>query len=69
MRVSRLKMERVARGWRQKDVEKNSAGAILQERYSQIERGWPCKPDEQIVLAHIFGVDVVELFPEQQIEK
>jgi transcriptional regulator with XRE-family HTH domain len=56
-----LKVERVKRDWKQKDIE--ALTGIPQWRYSLLERGLPPRPEEALALAAALKMDLETLFP------
>lgn len=60
--VTKLRIERIKRGWKQWDVTRRTFGFVNQCRVSLLERGLPPKPVEAAALATLFNVPPTELF-------
>jgi hypothetical protein len=59
--MTKLRLARVARGFRQSDIQSLSSGAIPQQRLSELERGMPARPEEARVLSEVFNLPVSKL--------
>jgi transcriptional regulator with XRE-family HTH domain len=61
---TKLKIERIKKGWTQVEVSRRTHGIVPQHRISMMENGQQPKPDERAALAHAFGLPAEELFAE-----
>lgn len=59
--MTKLRLARLERGFRQSDIQSLSSGVIPQQRLSEIERGMPAKPAEARILSEVFNLPIADL--------